>query len=786
MNIDALLDSDDNTIKVLSLDCFDTLLWRRVAEPIDVFYDLQNYPTFSALGITYKQRDFAERLARKYAYLHRGNTEVTLQEIYQHGFPSLRQDQIRSLMQEEIAAESEVCYAFPPVIKLIEKAKARNIKIIIVSSTYLEEHQLRELLANVLPQDAYAAINQIFCSCEFKIAKHDGLFKNVIDTLGMLPHEILHLGDNPVADFAAPKAYGIKAVYITPLPYQIKHLLWLQSVAALHVLPEIRHQCALPSPYKAIFSNVGIDVNKPEQLIGYVSLGPIVYAFARYITDKVKALQQERKKTKVAFLMRDTYLPALAAEILDENLNAKRIYISRFSSNAASFRNQEDILRYIIENFGAWSLEANFQQLLFSAEEIEKVIETIKNAKNPELAFTQFVMEDAISTRIIENSKKYFLRLNQYLQTELNLQEDDTLVFVDIGYRGTIQRLLTKPLQEVVPGLKVTGYYFMLEDFPEWQLSREGLFDSAFSDSRNFDLSLNNFSLIEELFSNCGDSVIDYTDDGRPIHIKSAITHEQSKKIKSIQTECLRFVRDTKNFLQFLKIDMPMKMLRQTALAELFRILFFLTEDEINFMLEFKHDINKGTHKQVSVFRDSDKYLQSLRRNSVWFLNNSSYSLRKAGDFEQTLALISKKRLFKFFPENADLSVRKENIPVHLSYPDKKVEQLIAAKPTYDGYFSLDIILIQKGDVHIEAILGKHFQWVQLECVEAMNYEHAYHENQGDFTQDISSAIEVNRMEKKAKNLFKCSSKLSSVKLKIQIHDKTLVRMVFRPILLSE
>ena len=41
-----------DAIKVLSLDCFDTILWRGVAQPTDVFFAMCNDPLFKKLGIT--------------------------------------------------------------------------------------------------------------------------------------------------------------------------------------------------------------------------------------------------------------------------------------------------------------------------------------------------------------------------------------------------------------------------------------------------------------------------------------------------------------------------------------------------------------------------------------------------------------------------------------------------------------------------------------------------------------------------------------------------------------
>lgn len=57
--------SYSDQIKVLSLDCFDTLLWRHAVEPQDVFYKLQNKPVFKSCGFSALLRIHAETKSYK-------------------------------------------------------------------------------------------------------------------------------------------------------------------------------------------------------------------------------------------------------------------------------------------------------------------------------------------------------------------------------------------------------------------------------------------------------------------------------------------------------------------------------------------------------------------------------------------------------------------------------------------------------------------------------------------------------------------------------------------------
>src|SRR5579864_4050907 len=65
-------------IKVLSLDCFDTLIWRQVAEPRDVFYDVEKRPAFKSLDITALVRMNAEVSACNLNKLKTGTKQASL------------------------------------------------------------------------------------------------------------------------------------------------------------------------------------------------------------------------------------------------------------------------------------------------------------------------------------------------------------------------------------------------------------------------------------------------------------------------------------------------------------------------------------------------------------------------------------------------------------------------------------------------------------------------------------------------------------------------------------
>src|SRR5690606_22311192 len=85
----ALPDSCHTPIDTLSLDCFDTLLWRKYASPHDVFYQLQHAASFQSLGMTAAMRIQAEDRARRLMLLNQQHSEVRLRDIYLANHPEL-------------------------------------------------------------------------------------------------------------------------------------------------------------------------------------------------------------------------------------------------------------------------------------------------------------------------------------------------------------------------------------------------------------------------------------------------------------------------------------------------------------------------------------------------------------------------------------------------------------------------------------------------------------------------------------------------------------------------
>lgn len=136
---ESLLDYD-----VISFDVFDTLLLRPFAQAHDLFMlvgDKLNCVNFMSIRIK------AEKDARNYAAVKKGNKEVSIYDIYELVELRTGIDQHFGV-QAEIQTELEFCFANPYIKDVFEILKSQNKKILAITDTYLTKSMIIQLLEN--------------------------------------------------------------------------------------------------------------------------------------------------------------------------------------------------------------------------------------------------------------------------------------------------------------------------------------------------------------------------------------------------------------------------------------------------------------------------------------------------------------------------------------------------------------------------------------------------------------------------------------------------------------
>ena len=206
-------------IELLTLDFFDTLVTRNVAQPTHVFAEVERRltqdhgPRWRGYGL---QRVRAEQRARAVALEDDKYRDVTHVEV----LTELALGMKLSLTETEVArvaecvAEVDAAQAVPFGSELFDEARLRGIALLVVSDNYMPATQLVEMAHRA----GFTSLlqSEVMVSCEHGGLKHNGrLWREVLDFTGVTPRKILHVGDDVAADVTQPSRLGI-ATYRDP------------------------------------------------------------------------------------------------------------------------------------------------------------------------------------------------------------------------------------------------------------------------------------------------------------------------------------------------------------------------------------------------------------------------------------------------------------------------------------------------------------------------------------------------------------------------------------------
>lgn len=783
----SLLQQYANKIKVLSLDCFDTLILRSTATPTDVFYNMQNKQLFSELNITAQVRAKSEANARATKAYHYGTSEVSLAEIYRESFPDAEDHIIEQLVNDEIETELETCYAFPPTIELIRAAKKLGLQVIIVSDTYLKQDQLRHLLQLKLPSDAYDAINHVFCSCEHGYSKAGGLFKPVLEKLNLNPTDVLHLGDSLVSDFNSARKLGMYSHQLQMIDPTLNEILRMQSVASSYLDPRLRVSKGMPSPFHGVLAANKYGHETPEDVLGYAAVGPIMYAFSRFLCNEFEEIKKNNKSVKILFLMRDAYLPSLVCEAISGKPVGHRIRISRFSAYASSFKDTKAIEHYLKVNTGTSRLYDMCKQFLLPERIRTQILKKVEKAKNKYDAFGKEIYRPDVLQIIYKNSAEYRKRMMKHLEKEADVKPGDTLVFVDLGYTGNTQLVLQQILKDEY-NINILGRYLIQLNIPSWNKTRRGLIDPSWCDDRTMNMLVTYIALLEQISTSNDMSVVDYEEDGTPIFSESGISKSQHQLLHTIQERCIKFANDAETFFKNSNTKLSEKLLKESALIGLGRLLFIPTENELKYLKSFQFDLSLGTTDLLKVF-DEEAGLAGLRKRGLFFMEmnlktmrtNYPAELRSAG-LELVLMLMSQFKSSGDIRAN-DFSHRRETITLVVAKGNQSTQLQIQATPTYDGYYSL-IIPIATGDLKIGIQFGSTYDWVQIDSADIIPANTLYSATESEHTIDASEYLGISDMVDHSGGLFSCTSEIGMIVFSAEGKlepNNYILRIVFRP-----
>jgi len=392
--------------------------------------------------------------------------------------------------------------------------------------------------------------------------------------------------------------------------------------------------------------------------------------------------------------------------------------------NTHSFDSEQSVIAYVGQNLSKDNIPVIARQLLLPPDVIAKMMANVKVSQQPEKDFANWVRRTDILEVIFKQSNAFRLRMLKHVQKKTGVSDGDTLMFIDLGYAGTAQTLLTRILKRDL-NVDLIGRYLISAPQGTDRSGRKGLLDSEWADS-NMILAITGqyIASFEMLCTQNAPSTIDYTEDGEPVFSGSGLAVEQHEAVEKVQSGCLQFISEYKSTLAGYGPDLDSKALAYSAAIDLGRFLYFPTVLELDCLSKFQFDYNLGTDKKMQLF-DFDSCLHEMRTQGFTYMNAGIDSIRMSYPMELRFLDNSLSQLlfsqirygFHTVPKQA--SYRAEFIEVLVMNDKESLTQTITATATYDGYFSLMVPMTSQ--FHQSILLGKTYSWIQLDSVQLVD-----------------------------------------------------------------
>jgi len=344
---------------VISFDIFDTLIFRPMDVPSDMFYLIGE-----RLGISdYKNiRIYAEYDARIKCKEKYNHTEINLLDIYEHLKDEVGIDYKEGMKVEE-DIELSLCFANPFMKKVWDELQKRGKRIVITSDMYLPLSTIEKMLH----KNGYDGYEKLYLSNEYSKSKADGtLYKEVInDNPNAL---IIHIGDNNNSDIKMAQINGIKTLSYP----NVNHNNSLYRSEDMSYI--------IGSAYRGIVSNYiynGLNTYSMEYEYGFIYGGIFVLGYCHFIHEYCKHNAIDR----ILFLSRDgdTLMKAYISIYPEEEDNCNYAYWSRKCATKlmASFDKHDYYRRFI---FHKVNQGYTIEEILSSMELDELIYEIDNNA----------------------------------------------------------------------------------------------------------------------------------------------------------------------------------------------------------------------------------------------------------------------------------------------------------------------------------------------------------------------------------------------------------------------
>ncbi len=554
-------------ISVLSLDVFDTLVWRSVPEPVDAFLllgrrlqDLGHLSANVPVELFARLREQAERKAR--ARVPAGHIpEVSLEAIYDEMPAHLLSAGLgtEALAGQEVVLEHSIIFPDLEVARLATFAQVHHgVHVILVSDTYFSPTQLR----SVIDCEALAelTLSEVFTSSQHRVNKSTGLFDVVLDTMKVKPGEVVHVGDHPESDVAAAGRAGIHAVGFEKLSEPVRELLQRENMI------RTGDRDTTVSPVDDLVGDLGLTALRAKSVhltggpategptsaywrFGSLVLGPVFTGFAEWVHQRA---QGEGVDTVYCLMREGEFLTRLvngARQHLGSEVTAVPLWLSRsVCARAAIFEASVEELAVFVQRRNAPTVRELCQTLgVGLAQVLELFDQADGRLDDPELrqrTLSALAGQPEVRASVVGESAKLRQRLVDYVLKTIGPDTKRMLV-VDLGWGGTIQAYLNRALAGAGADIETLGLYLLTNDAATERMLGgmriEGFLAGGGLPERAVRWITRSPEIIEQICMHDVGSLEGFTDDGDPVHAEANQSPVQMLQRSAVQRGILQF-----------------------------------------------------------------------------------------------------------------------------------------------------------------------------------------------------------------------------------------------------
>ena len=510
-----LLSAIENA-KVVSFDLFDTLAIRNISsfEGVLKLVDARfrekgiNIPNFVNKRLkTEKELSFdnAPKLGEIY-------TEV-LKDFGEFSFSA---DELAGI---EFEVDKNLIEERRDVVDLLNGLVKKNKLVYITSDSYYTKEQISQILERI----GVASVTDVLISCEYGTSKTGNLFEELKAVSGEA--DILHVGDDIVADIESAKRHGINTFQI----YSAAELLELVGGLKLSETENSLSDQIKVGMFVANLFNSPFQFEDDEKRIhaedakdvGYLFCAPVIMDFTKWFEEESK----DAGNTNRWLCARDGYLLKRLYEIMFPSQKAEYFYTSRISAIRAGVESIADIEYVDGMKFSGECKENLKIRFGISAEVLDTA--DIDNGQEGLLKYSKTILDNLKSKK--ENNLKYIDKLDV---------QDGSISLFDFVAKGTSQMYIQRLTQNPIKGL----YFLQLE--PEFMKDKNLDIKPFYTEmERDSSAIFDNYYILETLLTSPEASVDEFDEEGNPVFAKETRTDKDIACFMRAQDGIIEYVK---------------------------------------------------------------------------------------------------------------------------------------------------------------------------------------------------------------------------------------------------